>query len=138
MRSFQKTLILLCGIAAIISSVAYIVSNTWKVSPIQISITKQPMILPNGQVWTSALQQQLSPAEFEKIVKAHPEGRDFALSLFAYNEMTNHVRILIQHGADTSDKAMEALSSSGLSNAVSLIRWVASNIEPASSSSPAR
>jgi hypothetical protein len=95
-------------------------------------------MLPDGEVWTSALQQQLSPAEFEKVVEAHPEGRDFALSLFAYNEMTNHVRILIQHGADTSDKAMEPLNLSGLSNAVSLIQWVISNSVPVSSSGPAR
>ena len=67
------------------------------------------------------------------IVKTNYEERDFALGLCAYNDMTNHVRVLVRHGADTSGEALEALRFSGLSNAAALIQWVVKDLIDSSS-----
>lgn len=103
---------------------ALVVSKGELIFPIRVSIHNEPVIDLGARVWVSALEQQLSPTQFEAFVNAHPQDRDYALGLFASMALTNHVRILIRHGADTSAEALEALNFSGFSNAVSLIRWV--------------
>ena len=133
-------MIALIGIGALVlGSMAYalIASKGRTIFPIRVSVRYEPVTDPETQVWASALEHQLSPAEFEEVVKTNTTGRDYALGLFAYNEMTNHVRILVQHGADTSDAAMEALNFSGMSNAVSLIRWVVNDLNRSSSNNGA-
>jgi hypothetical protein len=116
---------------------ALMVSKGRTIFPIRVSVRHEPVTVPETRVWASALEHQLSPEQFEEIVKTNHEGRDFALGLFAYNDMTNHVRILVKHGADTSEGAMEALSLSGMSNAVSLIRGVVNDLNQSSSNNGA-
>jgi hypothetical protein len=76
---------------------ALIASKGRTKSPIRLSVRYEPVTVPETRVWVSALEHQLSPEQFEEVVKTNREGRDFALGLFAYNDMTNHVRILVMH-----------------------------------------
>jgi hypothetical protein len=112
---------------------ALIVSKGRTVFPIRIKVERSYVAVPEGEVWVAALEQQLSSEQFEQVVKTNYEGRDFALGLFAYNDMTNHVRVLVKHGADMSDEALEALRFSGLSNTASLIEWVVKDLNHSSS-----
>jgi hypothetical protein len=116
---------------------ALIVSKGRMIFPIRIEVERSDVTAPEGRIWVSALEHQLSPEQFEEVVKTNREGRDFALGLFAYNDMTNHVRVLVKHGADISDGAMEALRLSGMSNAASLIRWAVNDLNHSSSNNGA-
>lgn len=116
---------------------ALVVSKGRTIFPIQIKVERNYVTVPEGQVWVSALERQLSPEQFDEVVKTNQEGRDFALGLFAYNDMTNHVRVLVKHGADTSEGAMEALRFSGMSNAALLIQWVVNDLNQSSSNNGA-
>src|SRR5262245_38212891 len=80
----------------VLGGIAYalIASKGKNVFPIQVSVHSEPVTDPEGRAWVSALQHRLSPAQFEEVVKTNPVGRDYALGLFAHNDMTNHVRIL--------------------------------------------
>ena len=124
----------LIGVGALIlACIAYslIVSKGRTIFPIHVHF--EPVRGPGTEIWVSALEQQLSPAQFEEVVKTNIVGRDYALGLFAHNDMTNHVRVLVKHGVDTSAEAMEALDLSGMSNAASLIRWVVTDLNKSSS-----
>src|SRR6185312_9109821 len=81
---------------------ALIFSKGRTVFPVWISVRREPVMVPAARVWVFALEHRLSPEQFEEVVKTNHEGRDFALALFAGNGMTNYVRILVKHGADTS------------------------------------
>ena|SRR5579863_5896282 len=131
-KSFKTTTIILIGIGAVIlgcMAYALVVSKGRTVFPVQISLSYEPVTIPETRVWVSALRHQLSPAEFEQVVKTNRDGRDFALGLFAYNGMTNYVRILIKYGVNPTNQ-IEALNRLGNSNAVSLIQSVVDDTTP--------
>jgi hypothetical protein len=122
----SKTTVSLIGIVTLIlgcMAYAWVVSKGKTIFPVRVSVHYEPVTTSETRIWVSALTHQLSPAEFEQVVKTNREGRDFALGLFAYNGMTNHVRILIKYGANPTNQ-IEALNFSGASNAASLIQSV--------------
>ena len=127
----KKTLLILlplCAIALGCVMYALVVSKSTTIFPFRIFLKAEPEVaVPEWQVWVSALENQLSTEQFEQFVKTNRQGREFAIALYAKNSMTNHVRLLIQNGADAED-AIEALDFSDMSNEVSLIRWVVNDL----------
>lgn len=141
MTKLAKIITVVLGVvcALVLGCMAYalIVTKGRTIFPVRVSVHYEPVTVPETRVWVSALERQLSPEQFEEVVKTNHEGRDFALGMFAYNDMTNHVRILVKHGADTSESRMETLSIVGMSNAVLLIRGVVSDLNQSSSNNGA-
>jgi methyl coenzyme M reductase subunit D len=132
--------ITLLGLGAlVVCCIAYalVVSKGRTIFPIRIKVEHSHITVPEGGVWVSALEQQLTPEQFDEVVRTNHQGRDFALGLFAYNNMTNHVRVLVKYGAETSDEAIEALRLSGMSNVASLIQSVVNDMKQSSSNNGA-
>lgn len=129
----------LCVVSVIVGLVVYtlVISNGRDTLPVHLSINKKLIPAPEATVWVAALQHRVSPEQFEEIVKTNRQGRDYALGLFAHSGMTNHVLILIKYGADTSESALEALKSSGMTNAAALVRSVAKELNGSLPNNPA-
>jgi hypothetical protein len=136
-RPFNIEMIALMGLGAfVVGCMAYGLS-VWKGRTIvSVRIERNYITVPESRIWVSAFEHRFTPEELEQVAKTNREGRDFALRLFACNQLTNHVRVLIKHGADTSKGAMEALRFSGMSNAASLIESLVSDLNRSSSNMP--
>src|SRR5882724_283108 len=113
-------------------SFGLVISKGRYLHPVGIRIERKPIGPNPHEAVVAALERKCPLAEFDTIVSAHPESRDFGLLLGASWRMTNYARVLLQHGADPSAYA-QSLAAHGDSNTISLIQWVVADLKSSAS-----